>query len=123
MSHYRPPHQRGSSGRDAGRIASTKEELDNRHQRFNTAKTDTAYGLISRGEDSRLQRNPEARRAFFDTIRNDFSEAFADPDYESLTRSIRDLSVEKKGSEDNEQISKVLMSLSMSNVCHKSYAY
>jgi predicted component of viral defense system (DUF524 family) len=129
---YVPPHaRRGSSrsrsqtqNRSATGIINTQEDLERRRQRFSLSvqKADTGYGLISRGEDNRLQRDPEARRVFFDKIRKDFAESFSACDLATLSNSMKSMSLEegdnvsqdtsKATSEENQKLSNVMMSLS-----------
>lgn len=79
---YRPPHARRtysqnkdqSNNRFHPSVTSTMsidpEAAERRRQRFanDQNKEDENYGLISRGEDNRLQRDPQARRDFFKKI-------------------------------------------------------
>lgn len=77
---YKPPHARRTSNRTVQSNKKTeiifdKEAAERRKQRFanDKKKQDDNYGLISRGEDNRLQRDPQARINFFKKIQQDVS--------------------------------------------------
>ncbi|KAH3664353.1 hypothetical protein WICMUC_005738 [Wickerhamomyces mucosus] len=63
---------RSSKESISNEVISTSEELEKRRLKFlsNTQKKNEEYGLISRGEDNRLQRDPEARVRYFKEIQN-----------------------------------------------------
>jgi mannose-1-phosphate guanylyltransferase len=128
---YVPPHaRRGSSrlrsqtqNRSAKGIVNTQEDLERRRQRFGPSaeKPDTGYGLISRGEDNRLQRDPEARRAFFDKIRKEFAESFSACGLATLSNSMKSMCLKEgdnvsqdasKATSEEQKLSNVMMSLS-----------
>lgn len=97
-------------------------DLERRRHRFQGPRPPMGYGLLSRGEDNRLQKDPEARREYFESIRDEFAQSFADMDQHTLTASIRNLGIKENNSKSSmldpseslldDKLSKVLMSLS-----------
>lgn len=66
-------------GSETGSITTaSEEELERRRKRFgadsaDAKKGDMGYGLVSRGEDNRLQRDPVARKTFFRDVLKEVS--------------------------------------------------
>ncbi|KAH3674958.1 hypothetical protein WICPIJ_009403 [Wickerhamomyces pijperi] len=83
---------------------STLTDLERRKLRFssmNSNKKSEQYGLLSRGEDNRLQRDPEARVAYFKKIQQDFTKGFYDSDFGQLTEVFDGLSLKGQGQDDD----------------------
>jgi hypothetical protein len=66
--------QNGSSASVDLSLGVSKEQLEKRRQKFaNDSGASREYGLISRGEDNRLQRDLNARKQFFKNIQQEVS--------------------------------------------------
>lgn len=78
---YRPPHARrngynrskSESQSTSSNLPNDREAAERRRLRFSNdkKKDQESFGLVSRGEDNRLQRDPKARVTFFKQIQQD----------------------------------------------------
>ncbi|CDR37312.1 CYFA0S01e09516g1_1 [Cyberlindnera fabianii] len=74
-------------------ITASEEELERRRKRFgadsaDAKKGDMGYGLVSRGEDNRLQRDPVARKTFFRDVLKELREALLNSVPDDFTKSV-----------------------------------